>query len=162
MSELEPGVDDCFLALRDSAITVPEGDVVDKSPGVGGRENEAHLDNVAMNHIGPILRQSVRVDGHRVDVAVREEILDVLGSIGLVQITVGVDTIITVLKKGVTENIVRLVVRVLPDERDLTTVVVLEGVVSNNTAIGALQVVLRGVATEVVVVCHFDYSSFPQ
>ena len=109
-----------------------------------------------MDDVLVLLGELVSVDRHGVDVAVKNQLLGVLCSVRVVEVSVCVYSIVSVLQNGVAENVVGLIVPVHPHERHLMTVVLLESVVTNHSPIRALKVVLGGVTTEVVVFCHFD------
>ena len=55
-----------------------------------------------------------------------EKLSSCMGLCGLIEITVRVNAIFTILKNRVTENVLHIGVTVLPDERDLHSVLMLE------------------------------------
>jgi hypothetical protein len=67
---------------------------------------------------------------------------------------VRVDAVVASLEDRVTQHVARLVVRVLPDERNTHLVHVLEGFGRDRPAIRALETGLRGVTAEICF--HFD------
>src|SRR5450756_790118 len=100
------------------------------------------------------LLQSVRIDAEILDILVLDESLAVLTLLCVVEEALSVDTIFAVLKNQVTENVSRFLVLVLPHKRDLSAILVREGVGANRPAIGALDPVLGDVPGEIRY--HFD------
>src|SRR5215211_1488013 len=78
----------------------------------------------------------------------------------VVEEAVAVDTLATSLKNRVTQHILRVVVRVLPNKRDRHLVLMLEGFGHDGPTIGALDARLSCPTTEVRFFSHFG-SSFP-
>src|SRR5450756_3257125 len=77
------------------------------------------------------LLQSVRIDAEILDILVLDESLAVLTLLCVVEEALSVDTIFAVLKNQVTENVSRFLVLVLPHKRDLSAILVREGVGAN-------------------------------
>ena len=98
------------------------------------------------------------VDAHRLDVAVLDHLSSGPATIGVVEVGVGVDAILTNLKVGMPEDVLNVAVLVLPDQRYSLPVVRRESPVSDYLVIRAPNIVLRGVAREIALNCHFDYS----
>jgi hypothetical protein len=148
--EREAGVDDRLVVEGDDvAVAVREANVVDQSAGVRTGEDEADLTDHAVRHRLRLLDQLVGVDREVLDVLVLDELASGVGLLRLVEIAVAVDAVVTILEDGMTEYVLRLVMVVLPHQRDRGLVLVLEGVGQNRPPIGALQVGLGGPPAEV-------------
>ena len=98
------------------------------------------------------------VDTHRLDVAVLDHLSSGPATVGVVEVGVGVDAVLTNLKVGMPEDVLDVAVLVLPDQRYSLPVVRRESPVSDYLVIRAPNIVLRGVAREIALNCHFDYS----
>jgi hypothetical protein len=85
-----------------------------------------------------------------------QELLGGLGLFALVEEPVGVDTFLTVLENGMTQNIVGIRVTVLPNQRDLRLVLMAEGPRHDGTTIRALEPRLGRPSAEICF--HFDGS----
>src|SRR5215216_680772 len=143
-------VDDRLVreSLR-TAVGVLNGDEVDQSAGIGTRENQTDLLDHAMEDILGLLHQLVGPDGQRVDVFVLDQSLSVLAGFGAVEEAVGVNAVLPSFEHDVAEHVLRVVVPVLPDQRNLLAVHVLESLGRDGPTVGALEPSLRGVSTKV-------------
>ena len=130
-------------------------DVVDECTGVSTRKHEAHFANNPVDDVLTALHQVVGVDGERRYILVQNERLGILTIGGLIELAVGVDAIRTILENCMPENVVDVGVTVLPAERNLLTIVTLEGVGLNSPPIAALHVGTRSVTAEV------EFHSYP-
>ena len=77
----------------------------------------------------------------------------VLSCVRLIEESVRINTIVSVLQLGVTENVIYVAVAVLPNQRNGITIVILERVRKNGSTIRTLDVRFRGIATEIRVQC---------
>ena len=82
-------------------------------------------------------------------VAVANELPHMLGNIRLVKSAIRVNAVVPVFQQGVTDDPCGIFVVMLPDQRNGPTVIVLEGVFPNSSAIGAQEVVFSGPAAEI-------------
>ena len=131
-----------------------DSDVVDQSAGVGARMDQADLTNGSVKDLLGLLDELVSVDRHRSDIAVLNQSATVTAGLGVVEVAVRVHPIGTSLEKSVTKNIARLVVNVLPNERNLLAIHVLESLGHDRSSIGALEASLGCVTAEISF--HFD------
>ena len=148
--ELKTGVDDgLVLQLDGLAVRVLDREVVDDGTRIGASHHEADLTDHAVDDVGRLLHELVCEDGQRRDVAVHHQRLGVLSRVGVVEVTVGVDAIRSILQHRMTENVGGLVVAMLPDQRHGHLVLVLEGIRHDGPTVGALETGLSGPTAEV-------------
>jgi hypothetical protein len=160
MLELQTSVDDCiFVEHLFHSIAVADSDVLDESAGIGAGEDQADLTDCTVEDLLGTLNQLISPDRHHVDVAMLEKLTSLLCLLRLVEEAIGVDAVISVLENGMTQNVLRILVSVLPHERHLHGVLMLESARHDGTAVGALEPRLGGVAAEICF--HFDFS-FPK
>ena len=141
-----------------AVVAMLDGDLVDEGTRVGAAEHQAHLDELAVDNVVAPSPNMGGVDTHRLDVAVLDHLSSGPATIGIVEVGVGVDAVLTNLKVGMPEDVLDVAVLVLPDQRYSLPVVRRECPVSDDLVIRAPNVVLRGVAREIALNCHFDYS----
>ena len=98
------------------------------------------------------------VDTHCLDVAVLDHLSSGPATIGVVQMGVGVNPIVSNLKIGMPQDVLDVAMLVLPNERNSLPIVRRESPVPDYLVIRAPNIVLRGVAREIALNCHFDYS----
>jgi len=135
-----------------------DGDLVDESTRVGAAEHQAHLNELAVDNVVAPSPDVGGVDAHRLDIAVLDHLSSGPATIGVVQMGVGVNPIVSNLKVGMPEDVFNVSVLVLPNERNSLPIVRRESPVSDYLVIRAPNIVLRGVAREIALNCHFDYS----
>lgn len=128
---------------------------IDERTRICTREHQADLTNDAVHDTRRPFEEVVCPDRQHVDVAVLNTLLGGLSLDGIVEESVGVDPIFSVLEDGVTEDVLRIGVTVLPDERNSRCVLIPERVRENGPTIGALQSGLGCVAAEICF--HFDF-----
>ena len=156
--ELQTGVDDGLVfegVLR--PIGMLNRDTLDESAGVGARKHQTDLTNHAVHDSLRSLEEVVCPDGHHLHIAVLHCFCSVPSLGRLVEETVPVDAILTMLEDDMSEDALRISVSVLPDERHLHLVLVSERIRQDGSSVGALQARLGDVATEIRF--HFDFLS---
>src|SRR5690606_30659252 len=141
-------------------VTVLNIDTFDVGARVGSRKNQTDFPDVAVENVLPLLLQVVGIDRQHVDVAMLDELLGLLPLLGVVEETVGVDASGPVLEERMSQNVTGSIVLMLPDERDLDLILMLEGPSLDGSTISTQEVMLGSVTAEVR--SHFDCSpSFP-
>ena len=141
-----------------AVVAMLDGDLVDEGTRVGAAEHQAHLYELAVDNVVAPSPNVSSIDAHRLDVAVLDHLSSGPATIGVVEVGVGVDAVLTNLKVGMPEDVLDVTVLVLPDQRYSLPVVRRECPVSDDLVIRAPNIVLRGVAREIALNCHFDYS----
>ena len=149
-------VDDSLNLI--AIVTMLDGDLVNEGTRVSAAEHQTHLNELAVDNIIAPSPNVSGVDAHRLDVAVLDHLSSGPATIGVVEVGVGVDAILTNLKVGMPEDVLDVSVLVLPDQRYSLPIVRRECPVSDDLVIRAPNIVLRGVAREIALNCHFDYS----
>src|SRR5690606_10994904 len=96
-----------------------------------------------------LLLELVGEDGQRDDVAVLNQLLSVLGGLGIVKERIRVSTIRAVFQEGMPKNVLRRVMLVRPDKGNLSLVLMREGSGTNGTPIRTLKPALRCVAAKI-------------
>ncbi len=151
------------LKRLDVAIAVCNTNLVDQGTRVGTRKDQTNLSNNTVDNILATtdnrLLELVGVDREVLDVLVLNQKLSILTLLGSIEISVRVHTIIASLEDCVTENILRPVVAMLPDEGNGHTIHVLKRFGSNRPTVGALETSLSGIAAEISVI-HVDCPSY--
>ena len=150
------GVDDSLNLI--TVVAMLDGDLVDEGTRVGATEHQAHLDELTVDNVIAPSPNVSSIDAHRLDVAVLDHLSSGPATIGVVEVGVGVDAVLTNLKVGMPEDVLDVTVLVLPDKRYSLPIVRRECPVSDDLVIRAPNIVLRGVAREIALNCHFDYS----
>ena len=133
-------------------------DLVDECARVSATEHQAHLDELAVDNVVALSANVGGVDAHRLDVAVLDHLSSGPATVGVVEVGVGVDAVLTNLKVGMPKDVLDVTVLVLPNERNSLPIVRRESPVPDYLVIRAPNIVLRGVAREIALNCHFDYS----
>ena len=150
------GVDDSLNLI--AVVAMLDGYLVDEGTRVGAAEHQAHLYELAVDNVIALSANVGGIDTHRLDVAVFDHLSSGPATIGVVQMGVGVDPILSDLQVGVPENVLDVSVLVLPDQRYGLPIIRRECPVPDDLVVRAPNIILRGVAREIALNCHFDYS----
>ena len=89
----------------DLAVSVRDLDVVDQGARIGTRQDQGDLANDAVRDLLGLLDELIGEDRERGDVLVLHQRLRVLRLRGLVEISVAVRTLVTMLQDGVTQHV---------------------------------------------------------
>ena len=154
--QLRIGIDDSLDLI--AVVTMLDGDLIDEGAWVGAAEHQAHLYELAVDNVVALGANVGGIDTHCLDVAVLDHLSSGPATIGVIQMGVGVNPIIANLKIGMPEDVLDVAVLMLPDQRYSLPVVRRECPVPDYLVIRAPNIVLRGVAREIALNCHFDYS----
>ncbi len=135
-------------------VTVLNPDVIDLRAGVRASENKTNLTNIAVRYVLVNFLQPIGEDRQRVQILVLNGRLGVLTVLRVIEETVSIDTVRTGLQQNVSKNIFRVGMPMLPNKRNLLAVHVLESGALDRSAVGAPEICLSGIPTEVGF--HFD------
>ena len=75
----------------------------------------------------------------------------------IIERTISVHALITVLQHSVTKHVINRIVLVIPHKRDTLTVLVRKSILHDCTAIATQNVIPRSPASKIVVFSHFDF-----
>ena len=141
-----------------AVVAMLDGDLVDEGTRVGAAEHQAYLYELAVDNVVAPSPNVSSIDAHRLDVAVLDHLSSGPATICVVEVGVGVYAVLTNLKVSMPEDVLDVAVLVLPDQRYSLPIVRRESPVPDYLVIRAPNIVLRGVAREIALNCHFDYS----
>ena len=117
------------------------------------------LSDHSMQNITARLLQFVRINRQGLHVTVANSFFRCQTRFALIECAIGIYTLIAILEQRMTQNIIRVIMTVVPNQRNGLSIVVLERILTNGSTIGAQNVVSRGPTTKIVFL-HFDFSSF--
>src|SRR5690606_14273602 len=103
-----------------------EVDEVDRCTRVCSGKNKTDFTNHTVSDNLVLLLELVGEDGQRDDVAVLNQLLSVLGGLGIVKERIRVSTIRAVFQEGMPKNVLRRVMLVRPDKGNLSLVLMRE------------------------------------
>jgi hypothetical protein len=140
VNDLETGEDD-GLVVQDLDVirTVGDPDVVDQSTWIGPGDHETDFTDRSVDDGLGLLDQLVGVDGHRANVLVLHQLLGVETLVGVVEIAVAVNAVVTSFQQHVAENIGRLAVTVHPNHGHVLAIHVLERFGCDRAPVAALE-----------------------
>ena len=146
-----------FIGI-DNHLALLKLTVTDHVVNIGSRiRTGIHKGNfldVAVKDIAALLLQAVCIDRQRVDVAMFNGNLGTLSLLGVVKGAIGTDAFLLIVQKRLTQNILRVIVLMIPYKGNGLAVTVLEGILTNGAAVRAENIVSRRPSAEIVL--HFD------
>ena len=129
--------------------------LVDIRPRICPRQNQTHFSDGAVDHIRAVLFELVGINRKTGNVAMLYHELRGFTGLGGVEQSVGVHAVLSVFQNCVTQNVVNGIVLVVPNQRNLFPVTILESVFSDDTIVGAFQVAPGRPSAEIVL--HFEF-----
>ena len=150
-----PSIDNALiLFIRNGSVT-DYG--LDERARIGTGQNQTHFTDLPMQNMTALLFKLVGIDGQSAHISVLDQLFRGLRGIRVVKGTVSVNAFGTVLQQSVAQNIERVIVLMIPHQRDRLSVIVLESVPHDGPAVGAFEVCFGGPAAEIVsLFTHFD------
>ena len=150
MIEFLSRIDNSFIIqFIDITIRMLNGDIIDHGTRIRTSQNQTDLTNDTMLNITTILTKMVGIDRQGIDVSMGHKFLCLLCSRRIIEHTIAINTIITILEQCMTENIIRRIMIMLPNKGDHVSILFSECVMHDRTTIGATNVVLGRVTTEI-------------
>ena len=155
---------DTFAAPDDDFLldTLAMGQIheVDKGTRICPADHQADLFDVPMNDILAVavkhLPQPIGINGERLHVAMLDDLPGLLAALGFVQETIGVHAVLAVFQNGVTQDVVNVIVLMVPDNGNRHPVTMLESVLPDSPSVGADKIVSSCPATKVILQIHFE------
>ena len=131
-------------------------DGVDIRSGIGSGKNQRYLANNTVHHVTLILFKLISINRQGLDVAMLYEEFCVLGIFRIVERTIRINAVLTILKEGVTKNVVGVVVVVVPHQRYCFTVVICKSVLHDGATVRTTTIRSGCPATKIVF-SHFEF-----
>nr|DAV71456.1 MAG TPA: hypothetical protein [Caudoviricetes sp.] len=127
---------------------------------VSPSKDQRHFTDLTMKHIGSFLDYLISGNGQRHHIAMLNDATSSLTGIGIVQIAIRIDAIITVFQQCLTDHRKRTSMIMLEHQRNHGAILIGKCVFTNDSAIGAKNIVLCSVATEITLkaISHMDHS----
>ena len=136
-------------------------DRVNVRTGVGACKNQANFTDIAVNNIPTLLLKLIGINGQLIHIAITNQFLAHVARFAIVELTIGIHAFVHVLQQSMPKNIVRVIMLMVPHERDLCSIIVNEGVFHDGTTIGAPHVGSSSPTTEVIISgIHIHFDSF--
>ena len=143
----------CFVRI----LIAVNDNGLNSSAGISSSKNETNLADVSVDDIRTILLQLVGIDRQCTNIPMLNKGFGVHALLCLVESAISVYALVAILKKSMAKNVKRIVVLMIPYQRDDHAIIHLERTVLNHTTVRALDVILRRPATEIVLfLSHFD------
>ena len=145
-------VDDCFLI----GLFTVFNNRVDECTGVCPSKYKTYFTNCSVNYIGSLLFKLVCINGQRRYVAMLNQKFSSSTRLGFIKGAICIYTFVTILQQSMSENFVGIVVLVIPNQRNRTTIIMFESISTNNSSVRALQIITSSPATKIKL-RHFDF-----
>lgn len=133
---------------------------VDECTGVSSCKDETDFADYAVKNVSASLFKLISIDRKCGYITVLNKVFSLFAGFSVIKGAIGVNALISVLKKCMTQNIIGVVVLVVPNKRNYTAIAMLESIFSDGSSVRALEIVLCGPATKIVIGSHFDCFPF--
>jgi hypothetical protein len=124
-----------------------------RAPGLAP-DNKAYFTNCSVKNLACSFNKFIRPNRQHSNVAVIKKVLCMSSLAGLIEVSVSVNSIITILENGVPQNILRVGMTMLPNERNPHLVLMLESARHDSSTVRALESSFGSVTAEIWF--HFD------
>ena len=128
-----------------------KSDIINSSSGISPGKNEANLDDVAVDYLISILHKTISINGKAINIAMPKKFLGMLSRLGIIEKTESINAIVPILKNRMPKNIVRGSPVVPPNKRNSLTVIILKGVLTNNSPVRTKKVIHSSIAAKIKV-----------
>ena len=158
-NQRQTSIDDCFLVR---ILTMGEHRV-DESTGISAFMHQTYFTNASVNNIGTILSKLICINRQRFNVAVLNQCLTNFTGFSVIEEAIGIHAFLTILKPSMAKNIARIVVLVIPNQRNLNSIIFLKRIMANYSTIRAFKVISGSPAAEITsfnLECFFHFE-FP-
>src|SRR5664280_1040190 len=116
-----------------------DGNVVDNSARISTRKNKTNLTDCSMKNPSCSLNEVVCPNRHHRDVLMCNQSMSMLCLGGIIEESVAINTILTILEECMPEDILRIIVTVLPNKWNRHGVLMFERIRHNSSPIGTLE-----------------------
>ena len=128
--------DSLFIAV----IIAMLNDVFDERARISTGQYKAYFFDIAMKYVASalVLRKMISINRQCFYIAMHNQLSSLFARLATIERTVGIYAFGFVLKRRLTQAVERIVVLMVPYQRDYVTVVVLESISTNGSTIGTL------------------------
>ena len=136
--------------------------ICDVSSRISTSKNQTEFFDFAMEHITlGTLFEVVCVDGQTCNIAIHDHLFGVLTRRGIIECSVSKYAFVSIHQKSMTENIRSVIVLMIPNKRNCSTVIGDKSIFPDCPAIGTLNIVSSSPATKIVFLTHFEFLLYP-
>ena len=149
---------DVFSSINDSFLfgfLAMLNDGINKSTRISTCKNKAHFTNNTMHYICTLLLKFICKNRQLSDVAMLNQRFSILTVYCIIERTVCIDTLVPVFKESMTENVGRLVMSVVPDQRNDLSIAFLESIFQDSSSIRATDIIPSRPSGKII--CHFEF-----
>ena len=149
MDQIQTSKNDSLVQQGLIVVPMCEINIDNLCSSISSCQHQADLTNHTVEDLLRLFNQLVGKDRKLCKVSMLNGDLCIRSLRGAIEVSVSPDAIFFIGQQNVTQDIVRRVMSVLPHERHLNTILMLEGICKNGAAVGALQTILSGVTTKI-------------
>ena len=106
-----------------------------KRAGISSCMNQTYFTNQTMDHIATVLLQPVGINRKAGNIAMLNKHLGKLSILGFIEKSVRINTVFSVLQQRMSKNLMRIIVLMVPNQRHLFSITVLESVFTDRTSV---------------------------
>ena len=123
---------------------------------------QTNFANASVYNIRAILLKLIGINRKRANITVFYQHFANFTGFSIIEEAIGINTFVTIFEPGVTKNISRIVVLVIPNQRDFDPIISLKCVPTNYSSIRASKIISGSPAAEITILdrrrsTHFDF-----
>ena len=138
--------DSCLIGI----ITMAH-DRINVRTRVGACKNQANFTDNTVNNIPTLLLKLIGINGQLIHIAITNQFLAHVARFAIIELTIGIHAFVHVLQQSMPKNIVRVIMLMVPHERDLCPIIIDESIFHNRATVRAFHVGSSSPATKVIV-----------
>ena len=131
-------------------------DRIDICTGICSGKNQTNLSNITMSYIRHTLLKLISINRECINIAMLNKKLCGLTRFSIIKGTVSIHTFILIVKQDIAKNFIRIVMLMVPNKRNLLTIVMLKCILHDCSSISTFKVILRNPTTKIILL-HFDF-----
>ena len=131
-------------------------DRINECAGISAGKNDTYLTNLTMHNISALLFKPVSENRQSSNIAMFDELFGGSTRFCIIKGAISIHTFITVFEQRLTQNIIRIVVLMVPNKRTNMSVIMFERIFHDSPAIRAFEICSCGPTTEIKLF-HFDF-----
>ena len=120
-------------------------------------EYQTHFADHTVNDIPAILLKLVRINRKGGNIPMLYKLLRILAGFGAIEFAIGIDTLIAILKEGVAEYRIGIIMAMIPNKRHFLAVILLESVLHNRSTVSTANVISGCPTSKIIRFIHFDF-----
>ena len=145
------------LSFKFSIISMSH-DIIDIGSRISSSKDQTNFSNITMNNIRSVLTKLIGPNRQMFNIAMFYKRLRGLTILGIVKFAINTNAVAHIFENAMTKNIVHRIMLMVPYDGNYSTIVFLESIMHNDSAIATLKICSCSPAGEIIFLSHYYLS----